>query len=555
VHSVLRVFFAILLAACGPSEITDAGLDAGTDSGFDAGPDGGIPELPPADSPRYDEVWQIATHNSYWVNEGVSGDAAASGIGERLADQILFDHVRTLEIDVHPDEDTPRAFDVYHTTSGNSLCDTLAGCLASLRTIARVLPEHEVITVVVELKALWDGNFDAEHTIEDLDAIFEAELGSALYRPRDFMERCPGASTLAECALRYGWPETHELRGRVIATILGNWDVFGGQATRDWIDYATLADIRTRSAFPMASSWKLDYEAIPSAERTAFTAEQLDRAWRQSIFLQVQELADPYIAPTIARRAVIRVDGAFDAAAQLERIERGMQLLQTDYPWIQHDDRGPSQPFRAMDAAFGPLIEPGTRLALAPGAPAFAYWEHDTPSAWEAAIATGHENERFGCLRAESDGASQSIEVCRTKQDADRTQGAPGDPDAEAVVVRITECRAACTTTEHRASAGADPSWGDLLGLEIDAACTQVRVADGVGAGGEPRWQTLASPCFDDALVRQGIARAADASIEAGPSLFVGVRRNGVFVSAADIAGVRVAGVDDPSVLLDLSSP
>lgn len=523
-----------LLCACSMPEAIDAGMP---DAGRDGGPDGGIPELPPTRSPRFNDVWQIATHNSYWVHRGNTMDDFASGIQERVMDQLFFDHVRGLEIDIHPDPDRPGEFGVYHTWPGNSLCTTLSSCLASLRVFAHALPEHEVVTVILELKEIYGPTFDEAHTIEELDALLARELGAALYRPADFLARCPDAALLSDCAAQHGWPTIEELRGRFIVAILGNWDAFGGQATRDWADYA-LGDIGERAAFPMASAWKLDWDRLPRIEQERITPDELDRAARQSIFLQIQSLDDPRIDPTIARRGVIRVDGAFDPDLQIERIARGMQLMQTDYPWSQHDDRGPAQPFRGISTHFEGLIERGARLALEPGAPAFAYWRSDAPNAWEAAIASGHENARFGCLRAEAEPpALDSIEVCRTKIDADRTEGAVGDPSWEAVTVRVTECRASCTTEEHRAPSSAADTWGDLLGLEIDGACAMARVADGVDTNDAPRWETIASSCFDAPLVRQGIARAADAPIDAGPTLFVGVRRNGVIMRGADAQG------------------
>ena len=56
------------------------------------------PGIEPTASPRYDAVWQIATHNSYWVDRGVTGDLYASGVQERLLDQLLFDRARAVEI-------------------------------------------------------------------------------------------------------------------------------------------------------------------------------------------------------------------------------------------------------------------------------------------------------------------------------------------------------------------------------------------------------------------------------------------------------------------------
>src|SRR3954451_22687619 len=89
------------------------------------------PPAPP-DSPPFDAAWRISTHNSYWVDRGVPGDLFASGTQERLADQLLLDHARGLEIDIHRDPAAPGAFAVYHTTPGNGLCATLPACLGAL---------------------------------------------------------------------------------------------------------------------------------------------------------------------------------------------------------------------------------------------------------------------------------------------------------------------------------------------------------------------------------------------------------------------------------------
>src|SRR5262249_28142795 len=55
------------------------------------------------DSPPLNKAWAIATHNSYWVKRSDVVEAEASGTQERLVDQLLFDHVRALEIDIHQD--------------------------------------------------------------------------------------------------------------------------------------------------------------------------------------------------------------------------------------------------------------------------------------------------------------------------------------------------------------------------------------------------------------------------------------------------------------------
>src|SRR5689334_10499275 len=115
----------VLLVAsvsCGNGAAVPPGGDADADAGHgaDAGHDAGPPTSPP-----FDAAWRISTHNSYWVDLGVAGDLFASGVQERLADQLLVDHARGVEIDIHRDPSKAGAFDVYHTAPGNSLCGTL----------------------------------------------------------------------------------------------------------------------------------------------------------------------------------------------------------------------------------------------------------------------------------------------------------------------------------------------------------------------------------------------------------------------------------------------
>jgi hypothetical protein len=303
----------------------------------------------------------------------------------------------------------------------------------------------------------------------------------------------------------------------------------------------------------MASSWKLDWDALPTFEQETVTREAIEAAARQSIFLQVESLDDPNIAPWLTERAIIRVDNAFDVDAQLARIALGMQLLQTDYPWIRSTDRTVRTPLIAFDpSAFDPsvLIEPGTRFLLEAGAPVFAWWTPPGPGTWEAALVTGNANERFGCLRAETDGtAVGTFEVCRTKVDADPTNPA-GSPDWESASVRVTACTlTGCTSGVTPADPG-----GDLIGMTVDGACARALIAGSVSIDLMPQWVEISSTCFDAPLVRQGIARADDASTSTA-SLFVGVRRNGIEVSAIDVAGARVGTTDDLSRFVDLSAP
>ena len=399
----------------------------------------------------------LATHNAYWVDRQVRGDLFGSGVSERLLDQLAFEGVRSLELDIHGDDARPGELRVYHTVPGNSLCDSLRDCLGEVRAFAWSAPQHDPITLILELKAVLSANFTAEHGVEDLDRVLREELGPALFTPADLLARCPGDATLSACVARAGWPALAELRGRVLVALLGNWDELGAQATADWVRYAT-SPIDARAAFPMASAWKLS--AAELTPRLAELAPQvdLDRAREQSVFLQIEAIDDPHAAPFLAAGGVVRADGAEGVAAQEQRLALAVQLLQTDTPWLRAGGVGP-----------GPE-EPGRRLFLRaePGESVFAYREGAGAFALQAIVAAGR-SPAVGCLRAAAD-ARDAITICREKPVAD------GGP-AESVVITVESCvDGACSATQIRSHEPAPGGVGDLVALVGDAAgCVRAR--------------------------------------------------------------------------------
>ena len=103
--------------------------------------------------PRYNEVYGVATHNSYWLNRSDKADFFASGTQEILSDQLLHDHVRALELDVHSEGASPGRWKIYHTSdSEDYTCRDLDDCLQMLRNFQYAVPRHEVVNIMVELK-------------------------------------------------------------------------------------------------------------------------------------------------------------------------------------------------------------------------------------------------------------------------------------------------------------------------------------------------------------------------------------------------------------------
>jgi len=481
-----------------------------------------------------DRAWLIGTHNSYWVDRGVSTDFFASGVQENLLDQLLAEHVRAIELDVHPDPSTPHRYRVYHTTPGNSLCDDFADCLRPLRLLQYALPRHEVIHVIIELKEYTASNFDADHTVEDLEAILESEIGRWMIRPRDILERCgvrdgDAEPDLLACVDRGGWPTLAESRGRFVVTVLANFDdLIPSIGTLDWATYALHGSLFERSAFSMASSWKLDWDTLPAKIQEELPREELDRARRRSAFLQIEDPSDANLAPFLDQRGLVRIDGAFSVADQSARVALGAQIMQTDTPWLQFDDRGPQQLVRpfAPELPAARIVEPGDWILLSAPAESetFAWSAADaTPVSWLETVpsvaATGNALPCLAVARTEAETAVSSYLLCRGKVRADRSHGSnggSGDPDTEKIRLQARVCRQGdcrwdivpINETEEAATAIAVQIMPDG-----DAECVQPFTASGLAEPDRLAWRAVAEPeCFADGLRALGLAAIDDLS-------------------------------------------
>jgi hypothetical protein len=581
--------------------------------------------------PRFNEVSGTATHNSYWFNRDPSpqlliGDPGASGTQQLLSDQFLHERVRAIEIDVHS-EGAPRGeWQVYHTDQPSfSQCNPLSDCLEMLRNFHYAVPLHEVVNVIVELKnthtpggGLALGvptyhNFDSnDHTVEMFDQTFIRVLGrDKLYTPADFLARCPPGESLTQCAENAGWPSVEELRGKFIINIIGNWS----QASADWVSYVNAAEagIVDRAAFPVRSvfdehgagqaGWPGNWADTPAPMA-------LRRAHDASIFWQVETpiVWDTYgfiaveVPRFLLRNGVVRAADAFDFDSQVDRLSRGFEFVQTDYPWhVSYDGPfpGTSVPIDPSRRLFRPtsssiiqrsapparkdLIEPGDRLYVSAEGDTVLFASSAVPTVshrrWETTVSTtrkgvtweSNPNLRFsrrarddgmGCLRA---GASSAdfMEICRLKGSwiveyqchGVRVQNAPQNQEWLWLHYRVVRNGATTAQKGFVPDLCQTDRFGNLIALEVEnRGSDSVVTAFSAGAIGAtaPRWQQVYSEAFPFPMTMQGLVATQDV-------LFVGSKVESDDaaprpVTLCDLDSVDTGG-GSTSVIVDFSFP
>ncbi len=209
---VRHVIFAVTMAACGVGE-----------QAFAYTPQEGVaedivrivevlredrgPDVP------YDRATQKSIHNAYERREP-------------LIDQLLYHHVRSLELDVHVRREgaiaPARDWFVYHEDypfMRDTLCARFSDCLGQVAAFHQALPRHEVITLFVDLKE----SFEAGHQPGDLDAALVHALGAEnIVTPGDIMRACPGAESVrAAVTGDCQFPTLSALRGKFLVVTTG----------------------------------------------------------------------------------------------------------------------------------------------------------------------------------------------------------------------------------------------------------------------------------------------------------------------------------------------
>lgn len=454
-------------------ESGETGGSEGVESGESSGGDeSGESTGEPVTGLRYDEVRQKSAHNSFQRDEAI-------------IDMIAVHRVRSLEFDIHVskslEDDVAGDWFVYHTdvVDDDTQCRLLSQCLRIVDAAAVAIPEHEVVTLWVDLK---DG-FGGGHQPADLDARLISAFGARLYTPEELLMGCPGATTVQGAVTMCGWPELSALRGRVLVALTG------GAALADYVG----DDAGMRAAFVAPALAADEFAGHPEA---AFV-----------------NLAAGDVAVATAVRAaglVSRVWVLDDAEAWDGAVAAGVHHLATNQvnawqdPWSTTAGSG-GWPFSCIDACEPPVSEAGQVLAIDVDSgdlwgtsddAVFVHWPLDgavTLTGMLGAVSSHVEPFIKGCVGGRAGVASDAayLMVCR-----------PADDEPLRVQVR------AAAGEDSEAFAMDDV---DGLATESPGFVKFERDADGLCARGfgsvdGVQWVKIAEHCFDEALTHVGVA-------------------------------------------------
>ena len=438
---------------------------------------------------RYHEVQQKSAHNSFQRDES-------------LLDQLVYHRIRSLELDIHHSAafaaEVPGDWYVYHidVVDDASHCRRLSDCLGLLAAFQRAQPEHEVLTLWLDLK---DG-FITDHQPADLDARLTDAFGPRLLRPAELLAACPAAATLQQAITLpgCGWPELAALRGRVLVALTGGDldDPSGPLATYVGDDASSraafvapdLAAAQTLSAHPEALLHNLALADVALAAAVR-DAGLVSRVW------VVDELADWSAAAQA---------GAQHLASN--KISAAQDL------WASTANAG-GWPFRCMVDCEEPTREPTAILAA--DVDSGDLWG-DSDEALFAHITAQEVSALTALLSVPSSHVEPWAKACLAAR-----QGLAADAPYLAI------CRPADghpLSVQFRPTAGANSKGLELEplpGLDIEAPAfarlelgPDALCARGLGSPDGVVWTLIAEQCFAAPLTHLGITAS---SHDAGP--------------------------------------
>ncbi|WP_054113508.1 Ca2+-dependent phosphoinositide-specific phospholipase C [Marinagarivorans algicola] len=154
-------------------------------------------------SPRYNDIQQKSSHNSYARDEG-------------LLDQLIFHRVRSIELDLFRNGSSGQDWRVMHIPffDEGSNCYSLKDCFSLLKLFDEQYPDHEVVTVWFDMK----NGFSASHTPNALEGLISRYISrSDVLKPADLFAACPSATHLRDTVTgNCAWPTLDRLKGKWI---------------------------------------------------------------------------------------------------------------------------------------------------------------------------------------------------------------------------------------------------------------------------------------------------------------------------------------------------
>lgn len=415
----------LALIGCTPSD------DPGTPTGS-VDTDASDTDAPDTDEPlagaRMNEVRAKSSHNSYERDEA-------------LFDQLMWHRVRSLELDIQVDKGgdwPPVAGDwyVHHDGPGDpTTCHRLSDCLVEIGAFHDAVPDHELITVFLDLKADWNATGQSP---DDLDARIAARFGpDELLTPSDLLDGCPGAADLRDVVSgACGWPALPSVRGRIAFALTGGGGCAASAKLTQYVDDGATANDRIGFIAP---------EPSDGCDLDAYTASR-----RHVVFFNYPEARSAEVADALALGVMSRVWGLNDANAWTRAADAGAHHLGTDKinvfedPWARTHTSG-GWPFDCLedgcgeepaelDDAFGLEVQSGDMWE---GSDSMAL-RHTTvdpgvgtaTTAFVSVVSSHVEPFAKGCLvaRASVDADSASFAVCRpADQNPIRVQIRPSD--------------------------------------------------------------------------------------------------------------------------------
>lgn len=500
-----------------PDPLTTHNPDGGTSGSGTSGGDGtsggstsGDPGSTDPSPIPYNQVTLKTIHNSYERDEP-------------LLDQLLYDNVRSLEIDIHKGKgaDAPAGqWYVYHTnlpTQDNTSCKFFDDCLAAMAAFHKAMPDHEVVTLYVDFKDGWVTG----HAPEDLDKHISDVLGREnIAAPADFLSACDGAANLrAAVSGNCKFPSLGSLRGKFIIAGTGgsgcdansNASKYGGAKPTDRLAFIS-ADLNADC--PLEK-----YDSLPNIIFLNMSIDDKDRA---------QAVRDKGLVGRIYKGGLT---GGLDSEADFNTAKTaGAQQLATDKVNVEQDPWSTTQAAKGFPFSCNgcdALSETSPLLAVTAtsgdqwdkaDSGFYAYSEESGESTWTAMVAvpSSHTEELAkACLiaRASEDLGAANIAFCR-----------PFDNHPPRTQIRLTD--GDTTSTEDA------PSWPNFssesafflrLHLKPDGNDTQVETY--VSKDGKDFGSPLSQRILHASLPLRGVSVSSHGSGKKH-AFFAGLTRN-----------------------------